>query len=210
VLAAWGFAHNSPCGLKQVGSTAAARRQPQAAALLAASNGGGRASGSLRIVLEAAHIACGDVQPRTGPRCVPIESPQASSLRMALFVGRCRERADFPRTAMGIRRDDSALGNCVDGGGVVEARGARGRDEPTHATTTAGTTGSNRGGCCERSEPRPQPERQPVTRPADRWTAWAERGTRGRRPRGPARRRQALHLPPAPGHRRLREAPCRA
>jgi hypothetical protein len=66
MLAAWGFAHNSPCGLKQVGSAAAARRQPQAAALLDASNGGFKSAGSLRIVLEGAHIACGDVQPRCG------------------------------------------------------------------------------------------------------------------------------------------------
>jgi len=81
VLAAWGFAHNSPCGLKQVGSTAAARRQPQAAALLAASNGGWRAAGSLRIVLEEAHIACGDVLPRirfeVSELRGPIDSPQA-------------------------------------------------------------------------------------------------------------------------------------
>jgi len=61
MLVSWGFAHNSPCGLKQVGSTAAA--------LLYASNGGGvKSAGSLRIVLEEAHIACGDVEPRSGSR----------------------------------------------------------------------------------------------------------------------------------------------
>jgi len=60
--------------LKQVGSTAAARRQPQAAALLDASNGGFKSAGSLRIVLEGAHIACGDVQPRWGARWVSCES----------------------------------------------------------------------------------------------------------------------------------------
>jgi hypothetical protein len=68
MLAAWGFAHNSPFGLKQVGSAAAARRRPQAAALLDASNGGLKSAGSLRIVLEEAHIACGDVQPRSSSR----------------------------------------------------------------------------------------------------------------------------------------------
>jgi len=68
MLASWGFAHNSPFGLKQVGSAAAARRQPQAAALLDASNGGLKSAGSLRIVLEEAHIAAGDVQPRSGCR----------------------------------------------------------------------------------------------------------------------------------------------
>ncbi|ARN21529.1 hypothetical protein A4W93_17410 [Piscinibacter gummiphilus] len=60
MLAAWGFAHNSPFGLKQVGSTAAA--------LLDASNGGFKSTGSLRIVLEELHIAFGDVQPRSGTR----------------------------------------------------------------------------------------------------------------------------------------------
>ncbi|GLS98019.1 hypothetical protein [Piscinibacter gummiphilus] len=100
MLAAWGFAHNSPFGLKQVGSTAATRRQPQAAALLDASNGGFNSAGSLRIVLDEAHIACGDVQPhnriRGGQAALPIESTGARSARLALFIRDVCDRAGFP------------------------------------------------------------------------------------------------------------------
>jgi len=50
---------------------------------LGASNGGFKSAGSLRIVLEAAHIACGDVQPRCGSRWVSCESDRVDGSPIA-------------------------------------------------------------------------------------------------------------------------------